>query len=310
MTIYLDVIWALNFLFDTLLLYLTAIILKRKVTYVRLFIGGFVGSIIILLSITPIHAYSGHPITKLFFSFLMLLAVFGYKRLRYFISGLATLYLITFLSGGALIGVHYFIQFDVHLASNVAIRSIQGFGDPISWLFIIVGFPLAWHFSKTTIEKIEVTKIQYEQLVHVSVRVGEFGMNFQGLIDSGNQLYDPISKMPVMFVSIKHMTDIPEAISKLASDTERIISGEIEASPDLEHKMRIIPFKVVGQEHQLIVALKPDEIIIDNGEESWNVEKGLVSFTYQQLSSDDAFQCIVHPKMLTGVKGKSTSKVS
>ena len=28
------------------------------------------------------------------------------------------------------------------------------------------------------------------------------------------------------------------------------------------------------------------------------VEKGLVSLTTQQLSSDDSFQCIVHPKMV------------
>ena len=28
------------------------------------------------------------------------------------------------------------------------------------------------------------------------------------------------------------------------------------------------------------------------------VEKGLVSLTIQQLSSDDSFQCIVHPKMV------------
>jgi stage II sporulation protein GA (sporulation sigma-E factor processing peptidase) len=309
LTIYLDVIWALNFLFDTLLLYLTAIILKRKVKHVRLFIGGLVGSIIILLSITPIHAYSGHPVTKLFFSFLMILTVFGYKRLRYFLNGVVTLYLVTFLSGGALMGAHYFIQFDFNLASNVAVRSIQGFGDPISWLFVLIGFPLAWHFSKTTMEKIEVTKIQYEQLVNVTVKIAENTMSFRGLIDSGNQLYDPISKMPVMFVSIKHMTNLPEVITRLASDTESIISGDIVLSPEMEHIMRIIPYKVVGQEHQLIIAVKPDEIIIESREDRLLVEKGLVSFTVQELSSDGAFQCIVHPKMLTGLKGKTT-KVS
>ncbi|MEQ2526401.1 sigma-E processing peptidase SpoIIGA [Robertmurraya yapensis] len=310
MTIYLDVIWALNFLFDTLLLYLTALILKRKVSYLRLVMGGIVGSIIILLSITPLNDYSNHPATKLFFSFLMILAVFGYKRLRFFLNGVMTLYLVTFLTGGALIGVHYFIQFDFQLASNVALRSIQGFGDPISWLFVLLGFPLAWHFSKTTIGNIEITKIQYDQIVDVSIKIDDVLMNFKGLIDSGNGLYDPISKMPVMFVSLKKMTDIPEAISILANEAESIISGEERLPSEWEFKLRIIPYKVVGQEHQLIIAVKPDEIMIDNGKEALQVEKGLVSFTFQQLSSDDAFECIVHPKMLTGMKGKTSTKVS
>lgn len=310
MTIYLDVIWALNFLFDTLLLSLTAIILKRKIQKYRLLLGGLIGSFIILLSITPLNAYSGHPMTKLFFSFLMILTAFGYKRLRYFLSGVFTLYLVTFLAGGALIGTHYFIQFDFNLASNVALGSIKGFGDPISWLFVLIGFPLAWHFSKTSIDRIEVTKIQYEKIVDVTVKLGNSNMKIKGLVDNGNQLYDPISKMPVMFVSIKNLKELPEEITKLATDAERIILGEIELESDVNFNLRIIPYKVVGQEHQLIIAVKPDEILIETGGEVVLVDKGLVSFTTQELSSDDAFRCIVHPKMLTSCKSKSSSKVS
>ncbi|MDQ0155928.1 sigma-E processing peptidase SpoIIGA [Robertmurraya andreesenii] len=300
MTIYLDVIWALNFLFDTLLLYLTAILLKRRIKVPRLILGGFTGSIIILLTITPLHTYSNHPMSKLFFSFLMVLAVFGYKRLSYFLSGLMTLYLVTFLTGGAIIGVHYFIQFDFKLATDVALKSIHGFGDPISWLFVFIGFPLAWHFSKSTLEKMEVTKIQYEQIVDVIIKIDEYELNFKGLIDSGNQLYDPISKMPVMFVSINKIEKLPEALIQLGGNSEDIILGKRTLELNWEKRMRIIPYKVVGQEHQLVIGIKPDEIFIRSKDKAWAVDKGLVCFTSQQLSSDDAFQCIVHPKMLTG----------
>lgn len=309
LTIYLDVIYALNFLFDTLLLYLTAIILKRQIKYPRLILGGFIGSLIILLSITPLHAFSNHPLLKLFFSFLMVFAAFGYKRLKYFFSGLMTLYLVTFITGGALIGTHNLIQFDITLASNVAIRSIQGFGDPISWLFVFIGFPLAWHFSKSTIGKIEIAKIQYDQIVEVEITVESFEMTCRGLIDSGNQLYDPLSKMPVMFVSIKQIEDIPEAVLQIAKSSEDILVGKEPLSLEWENKMRIIPYKVVGQEHQLILAFKPDKITIVNKGDRFTVEKGLVSFTMQELSSDGTFQCIVHPKMVSGPKETST-KVS
>lgn len=312
MKIYLDVIWALNLLFDSFLLYLAAIILKRQVKLWRIALGGFIGSLLIILSITPLHAAAGHPAGKLFFSVLMVLTVFGYKRMRFFFKALMTFYVTTFLLGGTLTGVHYFIQFDMELASNVAINHIKGFGDPISWLFVILGFPLAWHFSRRNIEQFEMTKIQYDSLADVEIQFMDLTFEVRGLIDSGNQLYDPISKMPVMILSIsKTLATMPEEIRRIAEDPDCVISGEVAFSQELESKMRIIPCKVVGQEHQLIVALQPESIKIATETDIYFAEKGLISFTTQELSADDSFQCIVHPKMLAGMaKAGSAAKVS
>lgn len=303
MEVYLDIIWALNFLFDSLLLYLTAIILKRDVRLWRIFAGGLIGSIIILLSITPLHSYAGHPITKLFFSIVMVLTSFGFKRFRFFLRGLLTFYLMTFLIGGSLIGVHYFVKFDFNLSNTVLMASVKGFGDPISWLFVLLGFPIAWHFSKRNMEAIEITKIQYDSIVKVIIQINDVSYQFKGLIDSGNQLYDPISKMPVMFISIRErVADFPNYLVEMAQNPEKFILGTEEIAQDWENRMRIIPYSVLGQEHQLIIAIKPDKILIEKEGELNHVERGLVSFSAQQLSPDDAFQCIVHPKMLTSTK--------
>ncbi|WP_102271537.1 sigma-E processing peptidase SpoIIGA [Cytobacillus massiliigabonensis] len=303
MEVYLDIIWALNFLFDSLLLYLTAIILKRDIRLWRIFAGGLIGSVIILLSITPLHSYAGHPLTKLFFSIVMVLTSFGFKRIRFFLRGLMTFYLMTFLIGGSLIGVHYFVKFDLKLSSTVLLASVKGFGDPISWLFVLLGFPVAWHFSKRNMEAIEITKIQYDSLIKVIIQINDVSYQFKGLIDSGNQLYDPISKMPVMFISIKdRLADFPGYLVEMAENPEKFILGTEDIVPDWENRMRIIPYSVLGQEHQLIIAIKPDKILIEKDGELYHVDRGFVSFSVQQLSPDDAFQCIVHPKMLTSTR--------
>ena len=255
---YLDIIWLLNFLFDSLLLYLTAIILKRDIVLWRILIGGFIGSSIIILSITPYNATFSHPFMKLVFSITMVLAVFGYKRFKFFLSGLMTFYLTTFLIGGSLIGIHYFIQFDMNLSTSLFLANVKGFGDPISWLFVVLGFPLAWHFSRKNFERIEVTKIQYDQLVVVEIQFEENRYTLKGLVDSGNQLYDPITKLPVMFVSIKQIiNELPQELKMIAEDAESVIMGEKSVDSKWENKMRIIPYKVMGKEHQLIIAFKP-----------------------------------------------------
>ncbi|MEH7120026.1 sigma-E processing peptidase SpoIIGA [Neobacillus vireti] len=313
MTVYLDVIWALNLLFDSLLLYLTAIFLKRKIKIWRLLAGGFIGSLIILLSFTPLNAYTSHPISKLICSMFMVLTAFGFKRLTFFFKALMTLYVSTFLIGGGLMGTHYFIQSDSELSVKVLSSSVKGFGDPISWLFVLIGFPLAWHFAKKNVEGMEMTKIQFDQIVSVQLQIADEMMQFKGLVDSGNQLYDPLSKLPVMFVSLQNQIDrVPESISRLAAtDPEQFIMGNQDVPNDWQHRLRIIPFSVVGQEHQLIVAIKPELILIEHNDVQYLCDKGLVSFTMQKLSTDDAFQCIVHPKMLTGPKRQGGSvKVS
>lgn len=304
LTVYLDVIWVLNFLFDSFLLYLTAIFLKRKVRIWRLLAGGFIGSLIVLLSFTQLNNLSAHPASKLLCSVLMILAVFGYKRWHFFVKALMTLYLSTFLIGGSLIGAHYFIQYDPRLTTKVLLYNVQGFGDPISWLFVLIGLPIAWHFSKINMETMEMTKIQFDQIVNVTLNMNNNEIfTFKGLVDSGNQLYDPISKMPVMFVTIKNQLDlIPDHIKVLALEPEQVIMGDQKIPVEWKSRLRVIPCRVVGQEHQLIVAFKPENIIIKRDNEMCECQKGLVSFTMQQLSADDAFQCIVHPKMLTGFK--------
>ena len=312
MIVYLDVIWALNLLFDSLLLYLTAIFLKRSIRLWRLLAGGFIGSLIILLSFTPLNVYSSHPISKLICSIVMVLIAFGYKRFAFFLKALMTLYVSTFLIGGALMGAHYFIQYNPMLTTKILMSSVKGFGDPISWLFVLIGFPVAWHFSRKNVESMEMTKIQFEQIVNVRLNIEGENMIFKGLVDSGNQVYDPLSKLPVMFVSIKNQLEaIPESIKKLAADPEPLIMGSQQIPDEWQNRLRIVPFRVVGKDHQLIVAIQPDLILIEHKGTVYFCDKGLVSFTLQELSADNAFQCIVHPKMLTGPKQQGGSvKVS
>lgn len=311
MTVYLDVIWFLNFLFDSLLLSLTSIMLKRQIKWWRIFLGGVLGSMIILLYFSPFSSIAGNPLVKLCFSFGMVLITFGFKRIRYFLKALLLLYLSTFLTGGTIIGVHYFIKFDNQITSEVLLASVRGFGDPISWLFVMIGFPVAWYFSKIGVEKMEMTKIQFDQLVEVHFSIQDIQLTIKGLVDSGNQLYDPITKTPVMIVSIQKLKEsFPVDIIEMIEDLDAFIFGDKEIPAEWESRVKIIPCRVVGQDHQLILAFKPNKLEIITSNEKMNVPKALISLTMQQLSSDESYQCIVHPKMLTNTNSNKTMKVS
>ncbi len=298
-SIYLDVIWLLNFFFDALLLLLTAMILKRKIVKWRILVGSFIGSLLVLLVVSPFAEIGSHPVTKLLFSIVIVGVAFGYKRFRYFLQGLLTFYFATFMIGGGMIGVHYFLEFDVQVFDGTIITQSTGYGNPISWGFVLIGFPLLWYFSKNRMDDIETKQVFYDQIVTVKLEIDDVILHLQGLVDSGNQLFDPITKSPVMILdTTKYEELFPKALMEQSKNIELLTNDSSTESHKWESRVRLIPYRGVGQEHQFLLAVKPDRITIYHGNEENIVKKGLVAFNHTTLSTDGEYDCIVHPKML------------
>ncbi|WP_157950889.1 sigma-E processing peptidase SpoIIGA [Peribacillus acanthi] len=305
---YVDLIWTLNVLFDCLLLYWTSILLKKPIKKTRIMIGGLIGSIIIVLMFSPYYAFANSVLVKILFSILMILVTFGFTRIKNFVKQLMMFYMVTFLSGGILLGVHFLFQYELNVSHAAMLYGPKTFGDPISWMFVCIGFPIGWHFSKKNLENLEMTSIVYDQMVKVIVKIKDFESEWVGLIDSGNQLYDPISGSPVMIISISNMgDDLPQPLKTLMDRQEEILTEGKFIETDWSERIRLIPCKVVGNDHGMLLGLRPDWIKIVKGEHQYRVQKGLISFTLQELSSDRSYEAIVHPHMLTGVSEKSAS---
>lgn len=308
LSIYLDVIWLLNFFFDALLLLLTALILKRKIVKWRILVGAFIGSLVVLIVVSPFAAIGSHPLTKLLFSIAIVGVAFGYKRFRYFIQGLLTFYFATFMIGGGMIGVHYFLEFDVQAFDGTILTQSRGFGNPISWGFVLIGFPLLWYFSKNRIADIETKQVFYDQIVDVKLEIDDVTLRVKGLVDSGNQLFDPITKSPVMILdTTKYEELFPKSLIEQSKNIELLTNDTSTEPHKWESRVRLIPYRGVGQEHQFLLAIKPDQITIFQGNEENIVKKGLVAFNHTTLSTDGEYDCIVHPKMLISSSIKSAS---
>lgn len=309
MYIYLDIIWLLNFCFDALLLWLTAYILKRKTVWWRIALGALIGSSLVLLMVSPLSYYAAQPIVKLGFSVFIVGAAFGFKRFRYFMQGLLMFYFSTFMVGGGMIAVHYLIQSEGSGVNMAKVYSHSAsFGHPISWFFVLAGFPLLLYFSKQRLAHIEVKKVQYEEIVDVTIAIHDLALNLKGLIDSGNQLYDPMTGAPVMIIDMTKKGHLfPEEIAAQSKNLNAFsfsLEGGLEG---WEERIRLIPYRGVGQDHQFLLALKPDKILIQTKTELLNVKKGLIALNHTPLSADGEFDCIVHPKMIIGSAVQSAS---
>ncbi|ARK31084.1 Sporulation factor SpoIIGA [Halalkalibacter krulwichiae] len=308
MTLYIDVIWFLNLCIDYLLIALTSLVLKRRFNHVRMVIAALFASLVVFLMFSPIASLFFQPWMKLFYSAIIVLIAFGYKRFRYFIQGLLMFYFVAFMTGGGLFALHFFWQSEAPILSGVLQANSGYFGSGISWIFVFLGFPLIWYFSKHRIEDIEIKQVQYDQLVDVDITILGYTFRCRGLIDSGNQLSDPLTKKPVMIIeaSMLYRYFQQEEVDHLLTFHEHLEVGE-HSNNELLELATVIPYKVIGQSSPFLTGLKPDRVRIYYQNQQIETRNVLLGLQDKELSADGVFKCIVHPKLVLGV---STDKLA
>lgn len=303
MKIYLDVIWLLNFLIDILLIFLTAIVLKRRIKKSRLVMGAFLASIYLFFLFSPIEQLAMNPIVKSLYSFLIVLISFGFVRFRLFFQAWLTFYFVNFAVGGGLLGLHYFIQADMSFIQGIFATRTSGFGSPISWLFVLIGFPAIYFFSKQRFESMEATKIRYDQIYPITVIINDLQLQLTGFVDSGNQVEDPLTRRPVMFIDMTEVAEqFPQSIIQFTKDSS---FTEANVPKDLEGKITMVPYRTVSDDHQFMWAIRPNKVYVYENGQRFDCSHVLVALSYTSLSDRKDYNSLLHPKMMQ--KKKLTS---
>jgi sigma-E processing peptidase SpoIIGA len=307
LVLYLDAVWMLNLLIDACLLKLTALMLKRNVGHLRFWSGALLASTVVLILFTPLAFLVAHPAGKLLFSALIILTTFGFGRFSSFFQNLAAFYFTAFAIGGGIFGLHYFFQNTSSYADG-SLLSTMNYGDPVSWIFVIIGFPALWLFSKKRFDQTATRKWERSTVARITIRIVDQNIFTDALIDSGNKLYDPLTRVPVMFLSQTACDGvIPDWLFQpFLSENFQDLQEQI---PD-EWQGRIswIPYRSVDGVPRSLLAFRPDEVLVTYEDHTLRCKKVLVALTDQVLSPSGDFHSILHPDML--LHGKIIEKAS
>nr|WP_290443380.1 sigma-E processing peptidase SpoIIGA [Sporolactobacillus kofuensis] len=292
-----DAVWVLNLLIDACLLKLTAIMLKRHTSRIRLWLGALVASAVVLLLFTPAAFLVDHPLGKLIYSAVIIFVTFGFRKLSVFLQNLAAFYFTAFAIGGGLFAVHYFFQ-DASFYADSHFLNTMNFGDPISWLTVLAGFPILWYFSKKRLDQTATRKWQQSTLAGVTVQLFDVTIDAKAIIDSGNKLSEPLTGAPVMFLNAELCQDkIPEALVHVENGVpSSLIIDELPST--WQKRVAWIPYRAVDGTHCMTLAIRPDRILIFVEGSQIECKKAYVVFVDHELSSSGDFNCILHPDML------------
>ncbi|SER04153.1 stage II sporulation protein GA (sporulation sigma-E factor processing peptidase) [Gracilibacillus ureilyticus] len=297
MTVYIELIWLINWGIDWMILLLTQSILYSRTKWYRICLAGFIGSVIVPVSLLIPASFLETWYIKVIHSFFIIFIAFGFTNTALFIKHLFTFYFMTFAIGGGLLAIHYMADSNqlTSYYSQLQPTQIHGF-------FVLIGFPFVYFFTKQRMDKHKYNQLKKDFMYLVTISWRNKEVEVSGYVDSGNQLVDPISKKPVIICDETFLKECftEQEFHELKGLYESVSHSEI---PSVANPVyRLVPFQGVGGNVEWLIAFSPDNLKIHiDSKQQIETQQVLIGIRFGQLVGDQSYHCLLHPKLFQEV---------
>lgn len=182
MKIYIDLFFLFNMIMDYIIITSVSILLKRKTSAMRIMISSLVGGISSLLLFTSINKILIEILTII----VMVIIAFRYENIRYTCKNILYMYILSTLLGGIV------YLFNIKVSSNAF------------WTYFII-IIISIEVMILYIKEIKKMKNIYNNYYKVDIFFKDREkLSLIGFVDTGNNLYDPYKKRPIILLSDKY----------------------------------------------------------------------------------------------------------
>lgn len=282
---------------DYMILRLTGYLSRRKNSGWRITIASMFASCIVFIVIYFPNSLFLYPIGKILFSIIIIVIAFKHSSWFEFIKVWLFFYFVTFTLGGILLGIHFIFDQSLRINHSYFMTVSTGLGTPISWLFVVIGFPVCWYFTKQTMDKQALANFQTDQLYKCQIQILNKSVMVSGYLDSANHLIDPLTKHPVVIIDqyvIKQFFN-DEKIDQLKQINETLDLSKADSS--IVSIIRLIPYQDVSNPEGLLLALKPEAFIMVDHNQTFEIKNVLIGLRFSKLSSDQDYHCLLNPQL-------------
>ena len=290
MTIYLDIVFVENMLMNYIIIFACGIVVRQEVKKVRVLIGSLIGAvytIVMYLNIIPLYS---NFFMKMALSIVIVYVAFGPSSFRKLIKNLVIFYLVSFVFGGCVFALMYFIEPQlVQIKNGVFVGAyplkVALIGGVIAFVVVQVSFKIV----KTKLSKRDMI---YEIEVMINGKAGKV----KGLLDTGNLLKEPITGIPV--VVVEHTSLFSILPDEILNNVEKIIGGDTNELTkndeflNIVSRFRMIPFSSLGKQNGLLLGIRVDGINIEIDEKIERINNVIVGIYDKSLTKNGAYNAI------------------
>lgn len=246
MKMYIDLFFIFNVIMDYIIIMSTSILLKRRTSYIRMILSSLIGGISSLVLFTSLNKI----VIEIVSIVIMVLISFEYKDIRYLIKNILYMYILSTLLGGII------YLFNIKVSNSMFLTYL---------IIIVISIEVMILYIKENKKMRSIYNNYYKVDIYFKDREK---LSLIGFIDTGNNLYDPYKKRPVIIVPNKYIK---------------------------EDKYILVPYHTING-NGLLKCIKPDIIFIDGIGYKGNI---LIGFS-DSFNFGDGVDVILHKDIMKG----------
>jgi len=293
--VYLDVAFATNFVTDLAWLWGTGILAGSHLRPWRLGLASGMGAAAAVWAYFPDGRWLNSGPGALLGTVILLGLAFWPQRISEALREAAYFILI----GGAMAGVAMLIGSRNALPGAPLTGEISSGLVTVGLLLTLVGARYLWESAR------ERTRLKHG-LYRMRIRLSDKTVELLALMDTGNGLRDPLSGTPVVVVEAAALAEVLPPVVRQA-----IGAGwdSLERLPgSWATRCRLVPYRAVGRNAGLLLALDPEEILIQGpGDQGWIQVHGLLGLGAERLHPEGAYRALLPPRLLNGTQASANT---
>lgn len=187
MTVYIDLVCIINFIYDFLILLTVSFTLKRNRKIYYYILSSLIGVLSIFLLFLKINNIILF-LLKILISIIMVIVAFGYKSIKYTISNII-----------------YFYMTSIILAGFLYLIKGNNFNFNLNYIVLLIIGPIILFIYYKSNKKLKNT---YSDYYKIKIVFDNIEYNLVSFYDNGNNLKDPISRKSIIIVGNSRLEKI------------------------------------------------------------------------------------------------------
>lgn len=253
MIIYIDVVFAINFLMDLTIIWAAGMLNKEKIRILKLVLGAVLGSVLYIVSLLFQYrnAILQIPAALVAMS-LSIIVSFAPKTLLHLLKLIFISVLLSFAAAGMMFAFLCFITMAKHDGFANLVRYFNFGVLIISSAVIYLVIKIGGKYIRRGISD----KREYFDLA-----VSIFGRKFtaRALADTGNSLKDCMSDNKIIICEYECLKN---AFPEIEMSEDSVLMFKKLSQTDFCTRIRLVPFKSLGEKNGLLLGIKSDKVEI------------------------------------------------
>jgi len=292
MTLYIDLILLENIIMNYIIILATGMICRVEIKHIKVLLSSVLGAIYaILVYVVDLQIYTSQ-VTKVLIAMCMVYIAFSPINIKVLLKQLLIFYLTSFCFGGAA----YYLLHNINPNLIQSVNGVLKGTYPIK--ITILGGILGFFVINISFKNIKSKLTKKDILYDVEIFYKEKSSNIKVILDTGNLLVDPITKIPVLIVEADKLKNIiPNEILSNMKDALHNNSFD-EIDKDVKVRCSIIPFSSIGRNNGIIIGFRPDYIKIYTEEQEEVRKKVIVGIYNNKIAKNGLYSGLIGLNLL------------